>query len=167
MGFRRAGLEKLLLTKCRRYPAKKNKPFPLGRISRSILTKIKEDGIKGRYKIDLCREDDFISCILRMSYVLLERHRKEAMRIKLGLHATGGTLSKVCPQRAFSKRLRTCSNCRPNRCCQPTGEDITYSQSKPHRQTSHREPSTSAFLFSLTFPTGTFGVDEKRRQICR
>lgn len=54
MGFRRVGLEKLLLTKCRRYPAKKNMPLPLGRISRrSILTKIKEDGIKGRYKINL------------------------------------------------------------------------------------------------------------------
>lgn len=87
-----------------------------------------------------------------MSYVLFERRRNEAMHIKLGLHATGGTLSKVCPQRAFSKRLRTCSNCRPNRCSQPTGEDITYSQSKPHRQTSRRcLPLRPFFQFNFSY----------------
>lgn len=73
MSFRKAGKEKLLLAKYRQYQAKKKKKLLLlGKINTRLILKIKKDGKKGRYKIQLILENNLISLILRMSYVFPE-----------------------------------------------------------------------------------------------
>lgn len=72
MSFRKAGKEKLLLAKYRQYQAKKKKLLLLGKINTRLILKIKKDGKKGRYKIQLILENNLISLILRMSYVFPE-----------------------------------------------------------------------------------------------
>lgn len=59
MGFRKAGTDTQFFIKCRRYRAKNKKcNFLWGEY---ILIKIKEDGIKGRYKILLILDVRIIS----------------------------------------------------------------------------------------------------------